>query len=74
MLARREEFNAACREEWSGPRPGGLTLRLSSWGNEVRGWSSLALSGVGLIFFIKLMRAAICNQLTTTTTRQDLVA
>jgi hypothetical protein len=31
---------------WSGPRPGGLTLRLrDSWGNEVRGWSSLALSG-----------------------------
>ena len=28
---------------WSGPRPGGLTLRLrDSWGTEVRGWSSLA--------------------------------
>jgi hypothetical protein len=26
---------------WSGPRPGGLTLRLrDSWGTEVRGWSS----------------------------------
>jgi hypothetical protein len=24
---------------WSGPRPGGLTLRLrGSWGTEVRGW------------------------------------
>jgi hypothetical protein len=33
---------------WSGPRPGGLTLRLrDSWGTEVRGWSSLALGGVG---------------------------
>jgi hypothetical protein len=32
----------------SGPRPGGLTLRLrDSWGTEVRGWSSLALGGVG---------------------------
>jgi hypothetical protein len=29
--------------KWSGPRPGGLTLRLrDSWGTEVRGWSSLA--------------------------------
>jgi hypothetical protein len=28
--------------KWSGPRPGGLTLRLrGSWGTEVRGWSSL---------------------------------
>jgi hypothetical protein len=28
--------------KWSGPRPGGLTLRLrDSWGTEVRGWSSL---------------------------------
>jgi hypothetical protein len=27
--------------EWSGPRPGGLTLRQrDSWGTEVRGWSS----------------------------------
>jgi hypothetical protein len=34
--------------EWSGPRPGGLTLRLrGSWGTEVRGWSYLALGGVG---------------------------
>jgi hypothetical protein len=34
--------------QWSGPRPGGLTLRLrGSWGTEVRGWSSLALGGVG---------------------------
>jgi hypothetical protein len=25
--------------KWSGPRPGGLTLRLrGSWGTEVRGW------------------------------------
>ena len=25
--------------QWSGPRPGGLTLRLrDSWGTEVRGW------------------------------------
>jgi hypothetical protein len=33
---------------WSGPRPGGLTLRLrDSWRTEVRGWSSLALGGVG---------------------------
>jgi hypothetical protein len=39
--------------KWSGPRPGGLTLRLrDSWGTEVRGWSSLALGGVGLIFFL----------------------
>ena len=35
-------------DQWSGPRPGGLTLRLrDSWGTEVRGWSSLALGGVG---------------------------
>jgi hypothetical protein len=34
-----------------GPVPEGLTLRLrDSWGTEVRGWSSLALGGVGLIF------------------------
>jgi hypothetical protein len=27
------------QQEWSGPRPGGLTLRLrDSWGTEVRGW------------------------------------
>jgi hypothetical protein len=33
---------------WSGPRPGGLALRLrDSWGTEVRGWSFLALGGVG---------------------------
>jgi hypothetical protein len=33
---------------WSGPRPGGLTLRLrDSWRTEVRGWSSLALGGAG---------------------------
>jgi hypothetical protein len=33
---------SVCRV-WSGPRPGGLTLRLrDSWGTEVRGWSSLA--------------------------------
>jgi hypothetical protein len=32
---------------WSGPRPGGLALRLrDSWGTEVRGWSSLALGCV----------------------------
>jgi hypothetical protein len=47
-----------------------LALRLrDSWGTEVRGWwnevraawSSLALGGAGLIFLIKLFRAAICS-------------
>jgi hypothetical protein len=49
--------NSKSAIKWSGPRPGGLALRLrDSWRTEVRGWSSLALGGVrrGLIFFIKL--------------------
>jgi hypothetical protein len=47
----RDSFVSRCRitlVPWSGPRPGGLALRLrDSWGTEVRGWSSLALGGVG---------------------------
>jgi hypothetical protein len=33
------------RARWSGPRTGGLVLRLrDGWGTEVRGWSSLAMA------------------------------
>jgi hypothetical protein len=46
--------------QWSGPRLGGLALRLrGSWGTEVRGWSSLALAAWA-DFFIKLIHAALC--------------
>jgi hypothetical protein len=41
----------AAHSSWSGPRPGGLALRLrDSWGTEVRGWSSLALAAWADIF------------------------
>jgi hypothetical protein len=37
---------------WSGPRPGGLTLRLrDSRATEVRGWSSLALAALADFFY-----------------------
>jgi hypothetical protein len=35
----RHSAKTTRKQKWSGPRPGGLTLRLGdSWGTEVRGW------------------------------------